>query len=241
MTVSVIIPTLNEAEYVERTLSAVARQPGPKEIIVVDGGSTDGTVRRAAPYARVFEAPRGRAVQMNHGAEAASGDAFFFLHADTLPPPEGLSRIRGALSRPGVVAGTFRLAFDRPSPLLQLYSWCTRWPWIRLAFGDRGLFVRRRTFEIVDGFPRWPIFEDLELAARLHARGTFRFLPQAVTTSARRFEAHGPFRQQLRNLELWMHYVAGRDPEEVAHRYPYGEKASSEMGVAGDACSDLCN
>lgn len=221
MTVSVIIPALNEADCIERTLCAVDKQPGPKEIIVVDGGSSDDTAQRVASHARVLEAPRGRAVQMNHGAAAASGDAFFFLHADTLPPPEGLALIRDALSSPDVDAGIFRLAFDRDHPLLRLYSWCTRWPWIRIAFGDRGLFVDRHAFEAVGGFPKWPIFEDLELAARLHARGAFRFLPQAVTTSARRFETHGLLRQQLRNLHLWLHYVSGTDPERVAHRYEY--------------------
>ncbi len=85
------------------------------------------------------------------------------------------------------------------------------------------MFVRRRAFEAVGGFPEWPLFEDLELAARLHARGTFRFLPQQVTTSARRFDAHGHLRQQLRNLYLWLHYVAGTDPERVARHYAYDD------------------
>jgi len=227
MKVSVIIPALNEADVIERTLRAVQAQPGPKEIIVVDGGSTDDTPDRAAPYATVVTAPQGRAAQMNHGASIATGDVLWFLHADTLPPSRALTHIRAALRSPDVESGIFRLSFDRDALLLRLYSWCTRWPWIRIAFGDRGLFTTRAAFDAVGGFPSWPIFEDLELAHRLHRRGTFRFLPQAVTTSARRFRSHGMLRQQLRNLYLWSHYVMGTDPERVAHLYTYNDEAAS--------------
>lgn len=226
MTVSVIIPAFNEARVIDRTLRAVQVQSGPKEIIVVDGGSTDDTPDRAAPYATVLDAPQGRAAQMNRGAEAASGEVLWFLHADTLPPPDGLAHIRGAVRQPGIESGIFRLSFDQDTPLLRLYSWCTRWRWIRIAFGDRGLFTTRAAFDAVGGFPPWPIFEDLELAHRLYRRSTFRFMPQAVTTSARRFRSHGMLRQQLRNLYLWTHYVMGTDPERVAHLYGYDQEAS---------------
>lgn len=228
MTVSVIIPALNEADIIEATLRSVQAQPGPKEIIVVDGGSSDDTLNRAVPYATVATAVQGRAAQMNHGAAIASGEVLWFLHADTRPPARALPRIRDAVCQSGVESGIFRLSFDQDTPLLRLYSWCTRWPWIRLAFGDRGLFTTRAAFDAAGGFPAWPIFEDLELANRLHRRGTFRFLPQAVTTSARRFRSHGMLRQQLRNLYLWTHYVAGTDPERVAHLYSYGDESASE-------------
>jgi rSAM/selenodomain-associated transferase 2 len=221
MTLSVIIPALNEADVIEATIDRIRRQ-APHEIIVVDGGSTDPTRSVAtAAGATVIEAPRGRAQQMNHGAAHASGDVFLFLHADTLLPADGLHRIRRALSEPAVGAGTFRLSFDDPTPMLRFYAWCTRWPWIRICFGDRGLFVRRSAFEAVGGYPDWPLFEDLELAARLQAHGGFRFLSASVTTSARRFHEHGALRQQLRNLYLWTHYLRGTDPERVAHLYEY--------------------
>jgi hypothetical protein len=163
---------------------------------------------------------------MNHGATIASGQVLWFLHADTLPPPRALTHIRATLRAPDVESGIFRLSFDRDAPLLRFYSWCTRWPWIRIAFGDRGLFAARAAFDAVGGFPAWPLFEDLELADRLDQRGTFRFMPQAVTTSARRFRSHGMLRQQLRNLFLWTHYVAGTDPERVAHLYTYEDGAA---------------
>lgn len=220
--ISVVIPTLNEEETISPTIRRVQAQAGPLEIIVVDGGSTDATRKQArALGATVCSAEQGRAVQMNHGADVASGDVLLFLHADTLLPPNGLSTIRTALANPATTSGTFRLQFDRPTPLLRFYAWCTRWPWVRLCFGDRGQFVRRSMFEAIGGYPEWPLFEDLELAARLKAHGGFRFLDTAVTTSARRFQQHGPIRQQLRNLYLWMHYMTGADPERVAHLYPY--------------------
>jgi len=219
---SVVIPALNEAPILGRTLERIQAQDVPVEVLVADGGSDDGTRALAAGRgATVLTAPRGRARQMNRGAAAAQGDLLLFLHADTLLPPNGLARIRRTLVHRSATAGTFRLQFDRATPLLRFYSWCTRWPWIRICFGDRGLFVRRSAFEAVGGYPDWPLFEDLELAARLHDHGDFRFLDAAVTTSARRFERRGPLHQQVRNLYLWLHYMAGTDPERVAHLYRY--------------------
>jgi GT2 family glycosyltransferase len=163
---------------------------------------------------------------MNAGAAQSEGDAFLFLHADTHLPAGALAAVRRTLADPAVVAGTFRLRFDRPTPLLRLYAAATRLPWTRLAFGDRGLFVRRTAFEAVGGFPDWPIFEDLEIVRRLATVGRFRFLPEAVVTSARRFRQHGTARQQLRNLRLWWHYVNGGAPEDVAAAYSYARPPS---------------
>lgn len=226
--VSIIIPTLNEEEILPTTLKNLDEQPGPVEVIVADGQSTDATAARAqAAGASVVEAPRGRGIQMNCGAKHTTADFLLFLHADTRLPPDGLSRVRSALTVSGTEAGIFRLQFDASSPLLRFYEWCTTWPWIRLCFGDRGLFMTRSAFEAVGGFPEWPLFEDLELAARLQVHGGFRFLDAAVTTSARRFQKHGHLRQQLRNLYLWSHYVAGSDPKQLAHLYHYDDEQSA--------------
>jgi rSAM/selenodomain-associated transferase 2 len=236
--ISIVIPTLNEAAHLGTTLDRIETQSEPFEVLVVDGQSTDDTVQRArAAGATVLNAPRGRAQQLNRGAEAATGDILLFLHADTLLPANGLSLIRRTLSAPSATAGTFQLEFDRPSPLLRLYAWCTRWPWIRICFGDRGLFVEQSVFEAVGGYPEWPLFEDLELAGRLDARGGFCFLDAAVTTSARRFERCGPVRQQARNLYLWLHYMAGTDPERVATLYKYPSAASEAEGTPSELSS----
>lgn len=221
MPLSVIIPALNEATQLPRTLQSVVTQDHACEIIVVDGGSTDGTRAVASDAARLLEAPRGRARQMNAGARAATGEAFLFLHADTRLPPDAFAQIRQTLQTPGTEAGAFRLAFDRSSPLLDFYAWCTRWPLPQLCFGDRGLFVTRAAFEAVGGFPDQPMFEDLDLVRALHRRGGFRFLNAAVTTSARRFSTMGTLRQQLLNAFLWTRYMAGADPQALARYYRY--------------------
>jgi len=230
--VSIVIPTLNEEGVVGDTIRHLRRQPSPLELVVVDADSSDATREEARTAgASVLTAPAGRGTQLNRGAEAAEGDLLLFLHADTVLPPNGLSLIRRALSRPSMVAGTFQLQFDAQSPLLQLYAWCTKWPWIRLCFGDRGLFTTRSAFESVGGYPEWPLFEDLELAHRLYEYGGFRFLDAAVTTSARRFRRNGVLRQQLRNFYLWLHYVTGADPERVAHLYRYPDPSTDRTSA----------
>lgn len=221
--ISVIIPALNEADTLAPTLNGLRRQDVRHEIIVVDGGSNDATTSIARPHARVLDAPRGRALQMNCGARAAHGDILLFLHADTHLPEDGLARVRNAVDE-GYEAGAFRLAFDRSTPLLRFYSFCTRFPLPRFCFGDRAVFVRRDVFIEVGGYPEIPLFEDLELVRLLHARRRFTFLSASVTTSARRFHRHGPFRQQMRNSYLWLHYVAGRDPRTLAHLYQYDRR-----------------
>ena len=224
MKISVVIPALNEAMRIESTLEAVVAQPEPWEVIVVDGGSADDTRARAEAYATVLTSPPGRARQMNRGAQDADGDVLLFLHADTLLPPDAFDRIRATLADASVEAGAFRLSFDAPTPLLRFYSFCTRFPFPRICFGDRGLFVRRSVFEALGGYPDVSIFEDLEMVRRLHKRGGFRFLPRAITTAARRFESVGPLRQQALNTYLWTRYQLGTDPERIAHLYSYHRK-----------------
>ena len=219
--ISVIIPALNEATRIARTLASVTAQPEPWELIVVDGGSTDETVARATQAATVLTSPPGRAHQMNCGWNASNGEVLLFLHADTLLAPDAFDLIRPALADASVEAGAFRLRFDVETPLLRFYSFCTRFPLPRICFGDRGLFVRRSVFEALGGFPEVSIFEDLEMVRLLHRRGGFRFLAQAVTTAARRFETIGPLRQQLLNTYLWTRYQLGTDPERIAHLYSY--------------------
>ncbi len=224
MKISVIIPALNEATRIERTLASVAEQPEPWEVIVVDGGSTDETAARAAQTATVLTSPPGRAHQMNRGWQAAEGEVLLFLHADTLLAPDAFDLIRTVLVDASVEAGAFRLRFDVETPLLRFYSFCTRFHMPRICFGDRGLFVRRSVFEALGGFPEVSIFEDLEMVRLLHRRGGFRFLSQFVTTAARRFETVGPLRQQLLNTYLWTRYQLGTDPERIAHLYSYHQQ-----------------
>lgn len=219
--ISVIIPTLNEAAWIERSIESVAIQPGSKEIIVADGGSVDETRKIASGRANVLRAERGRAKQCNTGARHAEGDILLFLHADTLLPRGAFRTIRHGLLETGHTAGAFRLNFDTRSPLLDFYAHCTRLPTTLICFGDRALFVRRETFEAVGGYPEQPIFEDLELARLLNRRGNFLFASKAVTTAARRFDEHGHVRQQLRNVLLWTYYICGGSPDGAKKWYRY--------------------
>ena len=225
MTVSVVIPTLDEAAHIEGTLTSVASQPGPKEVLVVDGGSTDETCALASPHARVLTAPRGRARQMNAGAAAASGGVLLFLHADTRLPPGALDAVRQALRDGAVAGGCFRTTFDADGFWMRVWSLRLWMRWHRLAFGDRAPFARRAAFEAVGGFPEQPIFEDLELVRRLRRQGRFAFLDAAVVTSARRFHRNGPLRQQLRNLALWSAWALGLPAPWFKRFYPDAPEA----------------
>ncbi len=220
MTISIIIPALDEEEALPATLERALGQPGPKEIMVADGGSGDATRQIAEDAgATVVCSPRGRARQMNAGADVATGDALLFLHADTLLPDGALDRVREALTG-GATAGCFRLRFDRGGFWLWLWTRPIWMHWHRWAFGDRALFVRRADFDAVGGFPDQPIFEELDLVQSLRRRGKFVFLPEAVVTSARRFAEVGALRQQLRNWALWGAWLIGVEPARVARFYP---------------------
>lgn len=220
MLISIIIPTLNEAAIIERTLLDLRKQASPFEVIVVDGGSDDETVLLAKPHAQVITSERGRANQMNAGAGAARGEVLLFLHADTLLPENALPDIRNALSS-NMRAGTFRLQFDDSSPLLRFYSFFTRFKSKHLCFGDRGLFVDAELFRQTGAFAPIPVFEDLEITRRLVQHTRFAFLPTYVTTAARRFKKHGALRQQLLNTFLWTRYMLGAAPQDMASFYTY--------------------
>ena len=193
MRVSVVIPTLNEADTIERTLACV-RQAGECEIIIVDGGSDDGTLEIARKSAdRVLSAQRGRACQMNAGAQVATGETILFLHADTLPPSGFPHLIEQALTDPDVVGGRFDVDLDAPGwpfrmigALMNIRSRLTH-----IATGDQGIFVRRETFGSIGGYPELDIMEDLELSRQLKRAGKVACLRNRVRTSARRWQKHG--------------------------------------------------
>jgi rSAM/selenodomain-associated transferase 2 len=199
--VSIIIPTFNEADGIAALLAYLWQEAAGDEaleIIIVDGGSTDATRALAqAAGARVLCSPqKGRAAQLNYGAEAAAEPILYFLHADSYPPTGFLADIRRALAA-GAGSGCYRLAFDHPHWFLRANAWMTRFRLQFVRFGDQSLFVPKTLFQQVGGYRTdLLIMEDQEIVQRLWKRAPFWVLPQAVTTSARKYLDNGVYRLQ---------------------------------------------
>ena len=219
--ISVIVPTLNEQSCLAATLDALPLACGD-ELIVVDAGSADGTPDIARRYtSQVYQGPRGRARQMNHGARQARGDILLFLHADTLLPADGLEAVRQVLQQPGMVGGAFRLRITPATPALRLVAWGTnlRSRFGGLPYGDQALFVARRVFEELGGYDDVPFMEDVRLVQALRRRGHLTILPQAVATSGRRWQRDGVFFTTARNVVLMILYFCGVQPATLRRWY----------------------
>ena len=219
--ISVIVPTLNEQACLAATLDALALAPGD-ELIVVDAGSTDGTLDVARRYtSKWHRGPRGRAQQMNRGARYAQGDILLFLHADTLLPADGLEAVRRALQQPGAVGGAFRLIITPATPALRLVAWGTnlRSRFGGLPYGDQALFICRRVFEEMGGYDDVPFMEDIRLVQALRRRGRLTILPQAVATSGRRWQRDGVLFTTVRNVVLMTLYFCGVQPVTLKRWY----------------------
>jgi len=219
---SIVVPALNEAGTIERLLERLQplRQRG-SEVIVVDGGSSDGTPALAAAWVdAVVAAPRGRAVQMNAGAARASAALLMFLHADTQLPPGADMRVQQAVAR-GAAWGRFDVRIDGRPRMLQvvaaLMNWRSRWTGI--ATGDQAIFVTRTAFEHVGGFPVQPLMEDVELSRRLKRLGRPACLRDRVRTSGRRWEQRGVWRTIVLMWWLRWRYWRGESPQSLAEAY----------------------
>jgi uncharacterized protein len=219
--VSVIVPTLNEESNIAATLRAVG-QSQCHDVIVVDGGSTDATVRRAREAgATVLSSNPGRARQMNAGAGRAEGGSLLFLHADTLLSPRWAEVVPRTLRMPRVVAGAYRFRIAGSFAGKLLVEWITgfRSRWLQRPYGDQGLFLARALFEEMGGFADLPIMEDYEFSARLRRRGRIVTVGEAAVTSARRWEALGVVRTTLRNQWMLAGFHLGVSPQKLATRY----------------------
>ena len=222
---SIIIPVLNEGDGIAAALDALAhlRSLGT-EVIVVDGGSRDATVERAQPRAdRVVLATRGRALQMNAGAERASGDVLLFLHADTRLPAEADRVVLNGLDQSRRVWGRFDVKIDGRSRLLPVVAWLMR---LRsrltgIATGDQAIFLRREAFQAVGGFPTVALMEDIAICKRLKRLGRPLCLRACVTTSGRRWEKNGVLTTTLLMWRLRLAYFLGADPKQLARQYGY--------------------
>jgi rSAM/selenodomain-associated transferase 2 len=222
VTISVIIPTLNEAPCLPVTLSRL-RQEASAEIVVSDGGSHDATLAIAQRFARVVQSPRGRAVQQNRGAAAASGEVLLFLHADCWLEPGWVPLVQRAARRPGFAAGCFRMRIEGDRRLYRLIEWGggLRVRWLGLPYGDQGIFLRRDTFQMLGGFPAVPFMEDVMLMRRVRRLGRVDLVPYPIHVSPRRWERTGPIIQTLRNWTLTTVAVwGGVHPDRLTRFYP---------------------
>ncbi|WP_371265287.1 TIGR04283 family arsenosugar biosynthesis glycosyltransferase [Pleurocapsa sp. PCC 7327] len=232
--ISIIIPVLNEVGTIEKVLAST--QPSTKiEVIVVDGGSVDGTLELVQSLGvKVLSSPTGRACQMNAGASAATGKILLFLHADTLLPSGFDTLVRAALKPPkqgcrkAPVAGAFALQIDAPLRSLRLIEWGVNWRsrFLQMPYGDQAIFLKAETFDQIGGFAQLPIMEDFELVRRLKRLGHITIIPVPVLTSARRWLKKGIFQTTLINQIVILAYLLGVSPKQIVGWYRHQPKST---------------
>lgn len=223
MRFSIIMPVLNEEAVLEEHLAYLVKQCASYEydLIIVDGGSHDSTVSIAQRYGNVIHSPRGRATQMNNGAQAAHGDVLLFLHADTRLPDNAFVAIEQALAISTVVGGAFCMCFNCDRWLYRLVAWATnlRSRTRTIFTGDQAYFMRAACFHAIGGYPEQPLMEDLEIIKQLRTVGKVMLLPYYVTTSARRHEQVGLLRSVLFMWYLRLLYKCGVSPAHLQRMY----------------------
>lgn len=225
--ISIVIPVLNESERIVLFLESLQRfRRMGAEVVVVDGGSADDTVRLAAGYADFILATRGgRGIQMNAGAATASGRVLLFLHADTELPPGALDAI-GRACDDGAVWGRFDVTIEGASRGLGMVAFMMNWRsrWSGIATGDQAIFVAREAFGRAGGFPEIPLMEDLVFSRRMRTISRPVCLRDKVTTSGRRWDKHGLLRTIWMMWRLRMKFHFGASPDDLAREYGYAPR-----------------
>jgi len=229
--ISVIIPTLNEADNIAETLLSIGHENNI-QVIVSDGGSQDNTVSIAKSLgAKVINGLPPRSKQLNRGAAEATGDVLLFLHADTRLPKNFARLVLRSLAQPGIAAGAFELRIDAPNPALRFIERMANWRsrCLRTPYGDQGFFMLSRVFHQTGGFPEFPIMEDFELIRRLRKKGEIITLSVPVLTSSRRWQNFGILETTLINQLIIIAYYMGIPPDTIARLYRRKKGISSEL------------
>ena len=219
--ISIIIPTLDEADFIAGTLASIPKEPG-LEIIVVDGGSRDDTpvISQSLGALVLFSSP-GRARQMNLGAAASNGDIFLFLHADTRLPEGFTGHIHQCLRDPRVVAGAFRLSLAPPikgSAFIEKMANLRAEKW-HLPYGDQAIFVLAKKFKELGGYKEIPLLEDVDLVRRLRKVGRLAVIPVPVLASSRRWKELGVWKTTWINQVILTGFFLGIPPRILARWY----------------------
>jgi rSAM/selenodomain-associated transferase 2 len=223
-TVSIIVPCRNDAAALQRTLDCLGglADIAAAEVVVSAAGDPEGTGQAVSGRARlVWPGGSTRAALMNAGAKEAEGDIFFFLHADSFPPPAALSLIRDALSDPRVVGGAFEHRFAEPGWSLRVISGINRvrYRLTRHYYGDQGIFVRAGVFRRMGGYRDVVLMEDLDLTRRMKREGRTVLVRTPLRTSGRRFIARGPWRTFFFIVWLLLFETLKLDPQRYAERW----------------------
>lgn len=221
MKISIIIPCFNEAGFIKKTIENCINLQGDFEIIVVDGGSQDSTIADIQDFQaiKLLSSGKGRARQMNFGAKKAQGEILLFLHADTLLPEKTYTLIRNQFQQKNFIGGSFRLKLDTKHPLLEFYTWCSRYSLEFFTYGDHGIFITRKVFEEIAGYREMPFMEDIEIQKRLRRKGKFKKLDDYVITSGRRFQKNGTFKQLCIDVIIVCLYKIGIPPAKLKPFY----------------------
>lgn len=219
--ISIIVPVLNEEKRIDNLLTDLSSLKGEKEIIVVDGGSTDGTVDKASRFAKVIHSEKGRSRQMNLGAEEALGGILWFVHSDSKIHKESLGSINEAIGQ-GYVGGGFSLDFyDYKTSFMNFVAKTSnlRARFLGLIFGDQGIFVKKDVFDAIGGYPDIELMEDWELSKKLHRAGKVKVVETPIGTSARRFQSGGQFKTLLLMHKIKLLYILGVSSSKLKEIY----------------------
>lgn len=233
MNISIIIPLLNEVDNLPNLIAHIkALSPAPQQVILVDGGSTDGSMTAACNLLKalpkmtrssidwhIIESVAGRARQMNAGAKRATGDVLLFLHADTRLSTDAIDEVQRAMAEHGW--GRFDVRLDSSHPLLKVVGMMInkRSRLVSIATGDQAIFIKKSLFERLGGYPDQPLMEDVELCKRLKPISRPACLKSTVTTSARRWQQNGYFRTIFLMWHLRFDYWRGVSPDNLKQRY----------------------
>ncbi len=222
--VSIIIPMLNEADHIKNLLTHLLEHSSKgniAEVIIVDGGSTDGSINIVSKYksVKLLNSSKGRAKQMNLGAKNATGSILYFLHADSFPPKNFDALIINEVKK-GNEAGCFRMKFNSNHLWLKLAGQLTRLPWKVCRGGDQSQFIAATLFNDIGGFnENFTIYEDNDLIAKLYNRKQFVVIQKWLTTSARCYCSNGVWRLQYHYWRIHLKKWMGADAKELNRYY----------------------
>jgi len=219
--ISIIIPVLNEKIKIQRLLIELAKLQGDKEILIIDGGSSDGTQALASKYGKVISSEKGRAKQMNKGAKESNGDILWFVHADSKVSSNSIEEIKAAIDE-GYIGGGFSLEFyDYESIFLKYISITSniRANHFGVFYGDQGIFVKSQLFHKLGGFLSQDLMEDLELSLLLRKAGKLKLIDSPIGTSARRFKLNGMIKTHLLMHKIRFLYFLGVPTNKLVKMY----------------------